>query len=105
LGDGKAELPGGQRTSVERLYDKDGLTFYRVGFAVERSGMVRVELDPADAQHVGAQAVFALSVVQDLPPTSDAAIPPDAAADGQGLPIDLRLQDDIGLTGARLMIA
>lgn len=105
LGDGEAELPGGTRAPMERLYDKEGLTFYRVGFTVERSGLVRVALAPSDESHVGAQAVFALSVVQDLSPASDAAIPADAQADTQGLPIDLRLQDDIGITGARLVVA
>ncbi|MBI3830769.1 MAG: hypothetical protein HY291_14710 [Planctomycetes bacterium] len=105
LGEGAAELPGGTHAALERLYDKEGLTFYRVGFTVERSGLVQVALAPSNESHVGAQAVFALSVVQDLPPISDAAIPADAQADAQGLPIELRLQDDIGLTGARLVVA
>lgn len=105
LGEGTAELPGGARVALERLYDKEGLTFYRTSFSVQRSGLARIELAPADAQHAGAQAVFALSVVQDLPPSADAAISAGASPDLQGLPIELRLNDDIGLTGAKLVLS
>ncbi|MCW8129235.1 MAG: hypothetical protein KIS92_02520 [Planctomycetota bacterium] len=105
LGDGRAEMPGGEQGPLERLYDKEGLTFYRLSFPVKQSGLVRVDLAPGDDRHAGAQAVFALSVVQDLPPSADAVIPADAAPDLHGLPVELRLQDDIGLTGARLVLA
>ena len=104
LGTGHAELPGGRPAALDRLYEKEGLAYYRMRFTAERSGILRLQLGPAEESRTGVRTALAVIVVQDLAPEADAVIPADALPGPGGLPVDLRVNDDIGLTSARLIL-
>jgi hypothetical protein len=101
---GQAELPGGRRVELERLEDSGGQARFRLVFPAARSGLLRLELAAAAPGRAGVQALVPLMVVQDQPPEAEAAIPEAGALEATGLPVEVSLKDDWGLTAARLAL-
>jgi len=101
---GQAELPGGRHVELERLDDSGGQARFRLTFSAARSGLLRLELAAAAPGRAGVQALVPLMVAQDQPPEVEAAIPETGVPEATGLPVDVSLKDDWGLTAARLTL-
>ncbi|MCK6472244.1 MAG: DUF4175 domain-containing protein [Planctomycetes bacterium] len=110
LNAGVLSAPGGLELPMNRLLGDGGEAAYRAGFVADRPGTLRLRVEPAtglekDEGRDGLlEAALLLEIVQDLPPDAEAAIPEGAEAEALGLPVQLRLADDIGLVSARLVV-
>lgn len=109
LAAGMLTAPGGLELPMNRM-PAGGEAAYRAGFVADRPGALRLRIEPApgrdeNGNNDGAlEAALLLEIVQDLPPEAEAAIPEDAQIEALGLPVQLRLADDIGLGSARLVV-
>lgn len=110
LGDGMLSAPGGLELPMNRMPGDGGEAAYRAGFVADRPGTLRLRIEPApgreerDSSDGALEAALLLEIVQDLPPEAEASIPEGAEIEALGLPVQLRLADDIGLVSARLVV-
>lgn len=104
LGAGMLSAPGGLELPMNRMIEDGGEAAYRAGFVADRPGALRLRIEPAPGREGAPEAALLLELVQDLPPEAEAAIPEGAEIEAPGLPVHLRLADDIGLVSARLVV-
>lgn len=104
LAEGHAQVPGGASLPFDRLADHLGAAQFCLRFQPERSGVLRLTIASSRKARADLQALLPIRLIGDRTPVVAARIPDGAAPDAEGLPVDLRAQDDYGLASLRLAV-